>query len=99
MAFANIQNADRTAQQGGVDALLNKNALTTAGVIAGGLTFSYGAMVVTAALPVKMLGGAALTATLLIAGDQQTKGNLKVPSFGKKQETVTKEVTEVSAEA
>lgn len=69
--------------------LLEKNLLTTAGVVAGGLTVSYGAMVVTAALPVKMLGGAAVCATLMIAGDQQAKGNLKMPSFGKKQEETT----------
>ena len=88
MAFADFNNENHGGASAASD-LLEKNLLTTAGVVAGGLTVSYGAMVVTAALPVKMIGGAAVCATLMIAGDQQAKGNLKMPSFGKKQQETT----------
>ena len=88
MAFVNKSKKSQDGNSA-VTELLEKNLLTTAGVVAGGLTVSYGAMVVTAALPVKMIGGAAVCATLMIAGDQQAKGNLKMPSFGKKQQETT----------
>ena len=101
MAFAtnldHLQPVDNTTTEV-VDELLNKNLLTTAGVCAAGLTVSYGAIVVTTALPLKMLGGAAVAATLVIAGDQKAKDNLKMPTFGKKKEE-KEATTEVAAEA
>ena len=93
MPLANNNSAD-LAQQGSFDDLLKKNLLTTAGVAAAGVTATYGAVVVTTALPIKMLGGTVVASALLIAGDQQAKGNLKIPTFGKK-----KEATKVKAEA
>ena len=100
MAIKALSNAPVEGQSDSIDELLQKNALTTAGVIAGGVTFTYGAIVLTTALPIKVIGSVAATSALLIAGDLQAKGKLELPKFGKKkEETVTEEVTEVSAEA
>ena len=62
--------ADGTA---GAIELLNKNTLTTAGVILGAGTGVAGAALLTAALPAQMLLATGATAALLYAGDRQAK--------------------------
>ena len=71
--------------------LLDKNALTTAGVVlaAGGAV--SGSLVLTAALPVPVIGLTAVSAGLIYAGDRQAKG-LPINPFNKD------EVKELAAE-
>ncbi len=73
-----VTHLDRpTATAGGtgnaVD-ILNKNALTTAGVLVGGSTAIAAGALVTAALPVQMVTAATVSAGLIYAGDRQAKG-------------------------
>lgn len=54
--------------------LLNKNLLTTAGVLVGGSTAVAAGALVTFALPAQVLGAAAISGGLIYAGDRQAKG-------------------------
>ena len=88
---------DQSAQAvGSVDAMLQKNALTTAGLVVGCGTAGFGTFVLATAIPAKFLGGCAVATALLVAGDLQHKGKLELPTLGKKDE---QETTEVSEEA
>ena len=53
--------------------ILNKNTLTTAGVILGAGTGVAGAALLTAALPAQMLLASGATAALIYAGDRKSK--------------------------
>jgi hypothetical protein len=67
---ASIEQTDN----GAISDLLDKNALTTAGVALAAGTTVAGGMVLTAALPVQMIGLAAVSGSLIYAGDRQAKG-------------------------
>ena len=84
------------ASAGNVSELLEKNLLTTAGLATGALTAGFGGAVLITALPTQTLGGAAITATLLYAGDRQAKGN---PLFGKKKDEADASTEATAAEA
>ena len=62
--------------------LLNKNLLTTAGVLIGSGTAVAGTVILTAALPGQVIAAAALTGGLIYAGDRQDKG-LPITPWGK----------------
>ena len=80
MAFATMASAGDTFghvhSDEGASALdiLDKNALTTAGVAVAAGTAVAGGMVVTAALPAQVLTLTALSGALIYAGDRQAKG-------------------------
>ena len=61
------------AESGALD-ILNKNTLTTAGVLLAGSTGVAAAALVTTALPAQMLIAAGTSAGLIYAGDRQAKG-------------------------
>ncbi len=60
-------------EAGGLD-ILNKNTLTTAGVLVAGSTGLAATALVVTALPAQMLVAAGLSAGLIYAGDRQDKG-------------------------
>ena len=86
----------------GATAVLDKNALTTAGLaLAAGGAVS-GTLILTAALPVPTLGIAAASAALIYAGDRQYKGLDILPFSTKNDEpnvtaTLSVDTTEVTA--
>ena len=87
--------ADGTA---GAIELLNKNTLTTAGVILGAGTGVAGAALLTAALPAQMLLATGTTAALLYAGDRKSKDLPVFPSQSANTDTTAVSET-VEAEA
>ena len=74
MAFQTTGSLGNTVDETSAIDLLDKNALTTAGVLlaAGGAV--SGGLLLTAALPVPVLGITAVSAGLVYAGDRQAKG-------------------------
>ena len=82
-----VQPAD-TAGAGSGN-LLDRNALTTAGVCVAAGTGVAGAAVLVAALPAQMLTAGALTGGLLYAGHRQYVGKPILPSFGQADASVT----------
>ena len=54
--------------------MLDKNAMTTAGVLIGAGTAVAGAGILTVALPAQVFGATALSAGLIYAGDRKDKG-------------------------
>ncbi len=62
--------------------VLNKNTLTTAGVLVAGSTGVAAAALVATALPAQMLIAAGTSAGLIYAGDRQSKG-LSINPFSK----------------
>ncbi len=73
--------------------LLNKNTLTTAGVLVGGSTVLTGGVLLTAVLPAQVLTAAAVSGGLIYAGHRQHSGKDIIPSF-KKDETPAVEAAE-----
>ena len=71
--------------------ILNKNTLTTAGVLVAGSTGVAAAALVATALPAQMLIAAGTSAGLIYAGDRQSKG-LSINPFSKTETPVTTEV-------
>ena len=64
-----------TAQTSGASSdLLNKNMLTTAGVLVGGSTAVAACALVTFALPAQVFGAAAISGTLIYAGHRKANG-------------------------
>jgi hypothetical protein len=80
--------------------MLDKNVLTTAGVLVGAGTGVAGAAVLTVALPAQVLGASVISAGLIYAGDRQSKG-LKIFAnpFGKPEDQVAEEATTEPAAA
>ena len=76
-------------ESGGLD-ILNKNTLTTAGVLVAGSTGVAAAALVASALPAQMLIAAGTSAGLTYAGDRQSKG-LSINPFVKSDAPVTTE--------
>ena len=70
--------------------ILNKNSLTTAGVLVAGSTGVAAAALVATALPAQMLIAAGTSAGLIYAGDRQSKG-LSINPFVKSDAPVTTE--------
>jgi len=70
--------------------VLNKNTLTTAGVLVAGSTGVAAAALVATALPAQMLIAAGTSAGLIYAGDRQSKG-LSINPFVKSDAPVTTE--------
>jgi len=66
--------------------VLNKNTLTTAGVLVAGSTGVAAAALVATALPAQMLIAAGTSAGLIYAGDRQAKG-LSINPFIKTETT------------
>ena len=54
--------------------MLDKNAMTTAGVLVGAGTAVAGAGILTVALPAQVFGATAISAGLIYAGDRKEKG-------------------------
>ena len=54
--------------------MLDKNAMTTVGVLIGAGTAVAGAGILTVALPAQVFGATALSAGLIYAGDRKDKG-------------------------
>lgn len=76
-------------ESGGLD-ILNKNTLTTAGVLVAGSAGLASAALVASALPAQMLIAAGTSAGLIYAGDRQSKG-LSFNPFSKTETPVTTE--------
>ena len=74
MAIRNDSFTTNDCNSGAASDLLNKNMLTTAGVLFGGSTAVAAGALVTFALPVQVLGAAAISGGLIYAGDRQSKG-------------------------
>ena len=70
--------------------ILNKNTLTTAGVLVAGSTGVAAAALVATALPAQMLIAAGTSAGLIYAGDRQAKG-LSINPFSKTDTPVSTE--------
>ena len=70
--------------------VLNKNTLTTAGVLVAGSTGVAAAALVATALPAQMLIAAGTSAGLIYAGDRQSKG-LPINPFIKSDAPVSTE--------
>ena len=70
--------------------ILNKNTLTTAGVLVAGSTGIAAAALVATALPAQMLIAAGTSAGLIYAGDRQSKG-LSINPFVKSDAPTTPE--------
>ncbi len=81
--FTRIEGEARMA--GASDFDLNRNMLTTAGVIAGATTVGGAAALATAVMPLQVLGGGTLTAGLIYAGDRKHKG-LSLNPFAKPED-------------
>lgn len=77
--------------------ILNKNALTTAGVLVAAGTGVAGAAVLTAALPAQMLLAGTASAGLIYAGDRQAKG-LPINPFAKDESEAIASVTAPAVE-
>lgn len=76
--------------------LLNKNGLTTAGVLLGSTTALAGAALVTVALPAQVLTCTGISAGLIYAGDRKAK-NLPLNPFSKDSSSVSSESVDVTA--
>ena len=98
LSFDNASNATEVSGSV-VGDLLDKNALTTAGVLVGAGTAVAGAGILTVALPAQVFGATAISAGLIYAGDRQSKG-LKILAnpFAKPEEEATP-VVEAAATA
>lgn len=85
------------ALKAGHEGLMNKNFLTTSGVlIAAGTGVAGGALLVTA-FPAQILGAAAISGGLLYAGDRMDKGLPPVPGQAKPAEAKPAEATPAPA--
>ena len=80
---------DEDNVEGAVSELCSRNALTVAGTVVGASTVLYGGIVVTTALPAKMLGGAVIGTGLLYAGSRMKPGEA-VFGHGEKAEAADK---------
>lgn len=72
MPLHNVSSVN--VDSGAASDLLNKNMLTTAGVLVGGSTAVAAGALVTFALPTQVLGAAAISGGLIYAGHRQSKG-------------------------
>tara|TARA_E500000178_G_scaffold328565_1_gene358679 strand:- start:88 stop:564 length:477 start_codon:yes stop_codon:yes gene_type:complete len=82
---------------GGLE-VLNRNTLTTAGVLVGGATALSATALVTAAMPVQMALAAGTSAGLIYLGDRQHRG-LPVNPFEKGSDVAKPEPATEKAEA
>ena len=78
--------------------LLNKNSLTTAGVLVGSTTVLAGATLLTVALPAQVLTATGISAGLIYAGDRKAK-NLPLNLFSKESPSDSVESVDVTAVA
>ena len=100
-AFVSNFDIDVVAAEGGDTSamdILNKNMLTTAGVLVASGTAIAGATLLTAALPVQMLTSGGLSAGLIYAGDRKAKG-LSINPFSKAAVDAATTVVEATATA
>ncbi len=75
MSFNKVQTVDMSNGAGAsIGDMLDKNAMTTAGVLIGAGTAVAGAGILTVALPAQVFGATALSAGLIYAGDRKDKG-------------------------
>ena len=82
---------------GGLE-VLNRNTLTTAGVLVGGATALSATALVTTAMPIQMALAAGTSAGLIYLGDRQHRG-LPVNPFEKGTDATKPEPAAVKAEA
>lgn len=82
---------------GGLE-VLNRNTLTTAGVLVGGATALSATALVTTAMPVQMALAAGTSAGLIYLGDRQHRG-LPVNPFNKDSDEAKPNATADKAEA
>ena len=75
--MARIARTEKLDSKGATSTMLNKNALTTAGIVTLGGAGVTGLLVTTAVIPGQFLGITAIGGGLLYAGDYQYKKSLK----------------------
>jgi len=69
-----VDQADGPSLLAGSKGILDKNTLTTAGVLVAAGTGVAGVALVTAVLPAQVLAASGISAGLIYAGDRQSKG-------------------------
>ena len=86
-AFTTVQGTPDTIA-GANDGMLNKNMLTTAGILVGGSTVVASLGLVATAMPAQLALAAGASAGLIYAGDRKDK-DLPLNPWGKTDETDT----------
>jgi hypothetical protein len=95
-----VDQADGPSLLAGSKGILDKNTMTTAGVLVAAGTGVAGVALVTAVLPAQVLAASGISAGLIYAGDRQSKG-LSINPFAPKSDDKAQvaSATEASAPA